>query len=832
MQLPPLPLVVLDTETTGFVPRVHRVIEFASIEVRDGKVKTEYEQLFHHADVPPVVQVLTRIRTTDLAGKPALADHHADILQHLPEDYLLVGQNIPFDISMLKGEGIDLSERPWIDTSMLASLVFPELDSYSLGYLSATLKLNHDPPHRALGDVRATLELLGKCWERLLELPEDLQDLAGAIMERAPKGYRMLFAALPPPAAKKEPKWLKSWSETAARKNHSTIQPLALHHPASSPALMDESLDPQNLHAMIAGALEQSDARQWIAVKNLRPILQRLPDDLAKKIRVLHPPHALIDIDAVLRFSKQTAYTADEATLALKLAWYEPTRRDELPMHGGEEAVWNGKLSCTATSKAYLEQFQDLPNVVLLDHRELLEFLQNPEHPGAKAMTTGAGTCGEPSRTILPSSAQGNLSHIVIDDASMLEDTATKAFGWFAAIDDVRAAAQGNTLLTKFVDTLQLWIEKIRQFQDIRYLTHGDLTSQDSKGLRSLVEDVLKEQWPQQLLQHLEDLRLILDPENLAHRIAWIEQKPNGSQMLQSVPERIGQLLGEHLFKKFPTTLLIPQGSAGMLPEILPVASGKWPVAATSHKPQATSSVPISFEPHPNLEEILTNPPDGKTVILLPGKGAIEDLYVKYTEALEKRGATIICQGMSGGMGRMRAEFLAADAPALWLLTPWMFEGVDLPAGSADRLILKTLPFDHPSHPVLSRRAQHYRDPFNEYSLPRLLHRIFRLLRTFARFRTESGDMRLLDDRIQTKAYGAVVKRYLEQFSSAEAKDADDAPSTRLGTSSDAKDQTATFARKPVAATIPPATAVSEPKPESKPKKAAKPKKKDQMTLF
>jgi len=758
MRLPSLPFVVLDTETTGLVPRVHRVIEFASIEVRDGKVQTEYEQLFHHVDVPPVVQVLTRIRTADLQSKPALAEHREDILRHLPEDTLLVGQNIPFDIGMLKGEGIDLSSRPYIDTSMLASLVFPELESYSLGYLSTVLQLNHDPPHRALGDVRATLGLLGKCWERLLELPEDLRGIADAIMERGPKGYRMLFEALPPSKATKEPAWIH-WEEQLMPSAQTTASVALKAGRSGTPDLLDEPLDPTHLQSVITGALADSSTRHWIAVKSLRPILRRLPELLVEKIRVLHPPYALIDVDAVLRFSQQKEYTADEATLALKLAWYEPQRRDQLPLHGGEDAVWNGKLSCTATSKAYVEQFNDLPSVVLLDHRDLLAFTMDPPHPGKELLKAGC--------------------HVMIDDASMLEDTATKAFGWYCGIDDLRAASEGNALLTRFMDTLQLWIEKVRQFQDIRYLTSSDLTSPEAKGLARLLDDVQNQEWPAQILDHLDDLQKILEAGNLPHRITWIEQKPNGGQMLQSVPERIGQLLADTLFKRFPTTLLIPQGSANMLPEILPSGKTIQPFDHPTIRP--FDYLTISFDSHPNLEEILTSPPPGKTIILLPGKGAIEDLYVKYAEGLEAKGVEMICQGMNGGMGRMQAEFLAAcgacpsetrerrrernrTTPALWLITPWMFEGVDLPERTVDHLILKTLPFDHPAHPVLSRRSQHYRDPFNDYSLPRLMHRLFRLLRTYARIKTPDGDVRLLDDRITTKAYGKVVRAYLEQF--------------------------------------------------------------------
>jgi Rad3-related DNA helicase len=116
----------------------------------------------------------------------------------------------------------------------------------------------------------------------------------------------------------------------------------------------------------------------------------------------------------------------------------------------------------------------------------------------------------------------------------------------------------------------------------------------------------------------------------------------------------------------------------------------------------------------------------------------------------------------------MRAEFLAAKAPALWLITPWTFEGLDLPPKSIDHLFLTQLPFDYYSHPVLSRRSAHYKDPFLDYFFPRLLHRLFRILRTFCRFRKEGADMRILDDRIRTKGYGKDVVRYLSRFSSEE----------------------------------------------------------------
>src|SRR5688572_15343674 len=108
MPLPDLDLVVLDTETTGFIPKVNRVIEFASVRVRGGEVIDTYEQLIAIPDeVPQIVQVLTRIKPDTLAGKPPMDDVREAIAAHIGEETLIVGQNVGFDIRMLRGEGID-----------------------------------------------------------------------------------------------------------------------------------------------------------------------------------------------------------------------------------------------------------------------------------------------------------------------------------------------------------------------------------------------------------------------------------------------------------------------------------------------------------------------------------------------------------------------------------------------------------------------------------------------------------------------------------------------------------------------------------------------------
>ncbi len=748
MRLPDLPLVVLDTETTGFIPRVNRIIEFASVRVEGGKVSDTYETLISiPGEVPAVVRTITRIRNEDLQGKPTMEEVRDEIMNRIGKDAIIVGQNVGFDLRMLKGEGIDLTEYPWIDTSMLASLVFPELESYSLGYVSKVLKLDHEPVHRALGDVNATLALLSKCWERLLKLPQDLRDPLDSIMSRAPEGYRRFFSALPAAEDTEQPKWF-----VEAIKD--VLAPVKMKVPTiEAPAtpskgmvqIVEEPLDAWALAATIK-SLVKSSGKHLVAVKNLHATLRQMP--LIDGVSVAHPPHNLIDVSLVARLAEQDQFTADEATLATKLAWYEPPTTEALPIHGDERAIWSSKVAATETSPEYIQQFAKPNDVLLMNHWQLLTILENEEHPARKWLT--------------------EATHIVIDDASMLEDTATKAYGWYCSFDDIRAGAEGRPQLTKFTDLLQLWSEKTRHFQDVRYLVAADLTSAEGSGLLSQLDALMNGQEipvDEPLRRQLAQLQNMLDPNKLAGRIAFIETRQNGSQYLQSVPERIGELLNEYLYSKYPTTLFVPPESATTLREIIPrettteLRSGVFD--------EEISTVPLEFSGGKSIEEILKNPPEGKTVFLATSRGKIEEAFVKFTEELEAKDITLICQNFSGGMGRMQAEFDASTGTTVWMLTPWSFESVELQEANVDHLIIESLPFDHPSHTILSKRCEHYQDPFSEYSLPRLQHRLFRLLRIFSRYRAKDGDVIVLDPRLDTKKYGKEVWQYLQKITGA-----------------------------------------------------------------
>ncbi|MBP9851026.1 MAG: hypothetical protein KBC47_05020 [Candidatus Peribacteraceae bacterium] len=729
MKLPNIPFIVLDTETTGFVPRVHCVMEYACAVVANGKLQKEYEQLFElreKCEIPQAVQVLTRIRPDNLVDQPTFEKSLPVMKALLADDALIVGQNVKFDIGMLKGEGWDLSDRLWIDTSMLASLLFPEIESYALGYMSSVLDLNHTPPHRALGDVRATLELFSRCWERLQELtPKQVQTLNEFAM-RGPEGYMRLFGVLEG-SGKTSPKWLSS-----TKKSGKLPKAIDIQLPEQGKVtLTEEPLDPAFVPSILSGLTGPT----WLAVKNIEAAVSRFPE--SNNFTVVYPPEFVLSEAAKEKFLSQTEFAGDELTLAMKLHLYPASVRADLPLHGDEYAIFTGKLACTAESpeyKALKEKAAKGP--AILSHQHLLT----------------SALAAEPA---LPK----DLS-LVIDDASMLEDTATQAFAWFCMMNSLRAASQGSAVLTKCADLVELWAEKIRADMDLRYLAPSDLDSRETADLSRMLTDLLATDLPPQIRLPLQHMLLIIDSRNLPGRITWIEAMPDGSKIIKSVPEDIGSLMAKHVYANYKTVLLIPPASQDDLQPVLPDAVQ---AELRTTGPLPNSGLHIAMPVGLNLEMIMKKP-EGKTIVLVSSKRTIEDLYVKHAERLEAEGVTMICQGFNGGQGRMRAEFHKAKSPAFLVMTPWTFEAMELPPDTVDRLILQVLPFDHPSHPVVGRRAGRYRDPFSNYSLPRLKHRLFRLLRTFRRHAKEGASVDILDDRLRTKPYGREVTAYLLSF--------------------------------------------------------------------
>lgn len=150
-------------ETTGFSVSQDEVIEIAAIRLVEGKPQAEF-----HAYIANTVSVGDSERIHG-HGDNFLVEHGRPAKNVFREFFefvgnsMLVGHNVGFDIKMVTAQAqkarITAPKLQWEDTLELANR-FIESDRYNLEALAECLNLIHLPSHRAMDDVRTTIDLL------------------------------------------------------------------------------------------------------------------------------------------------------------------------------------------------------------------------------------------------------------------------------------------------------------------------------------------------------------------------------------------------------------------------------------------------------------------------------------------------------------------------------------------------------------------------------------------------------------------------------------------------------------------------------------------------
>ena len=169
--------IVLDLETTGASPTNGCAItEIGAIAVRGGEVLEEFSTFVNpQVALPEYIINLTGITDEMLTGAPLIDEAYPDFIEFIDrhKDVHLVAHNAPFDIGFLKAAASALS-HDWpkyevIDTVKLArrGIDKSEIANYKLGTLSQFFDTKALPNHRALDDVKTTVEVLHRLIERL-----------------------------------------------------------------------------------------------------------------------------------------------------------------------------------------------------------------------------------------------------------------------------------------------------------------------------------------------------------------------------------------------------------------------------------------------------------------------------------------------------------------------------------------------------------------------------------------------------------------------------------------------------------------------------------------
>jgi DNA polymerase-3 subunit epsilon len=188
-----IPLVVLDTETTGLYPGLgHRIVEIGAIRLENWQEVGQVSTLIQpERKMDPKASSVNGIADADLLGQPTFSEV-VDELLALLDGAVVVAHNAAFDAAFLGQElfihGLKTSGQPavlpnpWLCTLLLARRYF-HFGRNNLGHIARQLGVRIGRAHRALSDVYVTAEILKRMVRTLaqqrLETVDDLLHAQG-----------------------------------------------------------------------------------------------------------------------------------------------------------------------------------------------------------------------------------------------------------------------------------------------------------------------------------------------------------------------------------------------------------------------------------------------------------------------------------------------------------------------------------------------------------------------------------------------------------------------------------------------------------------------------
>ncbi|MEP7196945.1 MAG: exonuclease domain-containing protein [Saprospiraceae bacterium] len=162
---------IIDIETTGGNHSYAKITEIAIIVYQNNEIIDEFESLINpECSIPPEITRITGITNTMVANAPKFYEIAKKILE-ITHDCIFVAHNVSFDYSFIKDEFKSLGfsySRKRLCTVQLCKKYYPGLKSYSLGNLIKHFDIEVKERHRAMEDVKATLQL----FVRMLNMEE------------------------------------------------------------------------------------------------------------------------------------------------------------------------------------------------------------------------------------------------------------------------------------------------------------------------------------------------------------------------------------------------------------------------------------------------------------------------------------------------------------------------------------------------------------------------------------------------------------------------------------------------------------------------------------
>ena len=155
---------VVDIETTGLSPQRHKITEIAAVKLdEDCNIINEFQSLVNpECKIPSFITKLTGIDNDMVADKPVISEVMPQFLEFIKND-IFIAHNASFDYRFLSANaeliGKDLFNTKLCTRKLANRLLFDKLPSMKLGHICNHYGIDNNQAHRAMSDVKATVEV-------------------------------------------------------------------------------------------------------------------------------------------------------------------------------------------------------------------------------------------------------------------------------------------------------------------------------------------------------------------------------------------------------------------------------------------------------------------------------------------------------------------------------------------------------------------------------------------------------------------------------------------------------------------------------------------------
>lgn len=185
--------VVLDIETTGYLPEWDHIIEVGAIKYEHGVEVARFSSLVQPPSdngeyVDCYVTGLTGITNEMLASAPAIESILPGLYDFLGNS-IIIGHNVNFDINFLYDYFVDFLGKPlsndFVDTMRISRNLHPEDKHHRLSDLCERYNLDYSCAHRSIEDCKLTFS----CYQNLISEIDEKHNGMDAFLHSKKKHY-------------------------------------------------------------------------------------------------------------------------------------------------------------------------------------------------------------------------------------------------------------------------------------------------------------------------------------------------------------------------------------------------------------------------------------------------------------------------------------------------------------------------------------------------------------------------------------------------------------------------------------------------------------------